>query len=170
MFTFLSWHFDHVGKTAWLARYGWFQNLWRHNRVSIQLKYTYYTISHELKTTRQLKNLFLLFKKALYEVKASGLQLSFNIFQLPSTWHTTNTTSTRLWIQRYAQFRFFIKGSGNSLSTKLCVWFFKENVSRVMFYYMTKFHCLIAFTSGDIGQYVSCNWFFPRLWRHIFLS
>ena len=26
-----------------------------------------------------------------------------------------------------------------------------------MFYYLTKFHCLIAFTSWDIGQYVYCN-------------
>ena len=30
---------------------------------------------------RLVPELFLLLKKALYEVKASGLQLSFNIFQ-----------------------------------------------------------------------------------------
>ena len=29
---------------------------------------------------RPVPNLFLFFKKVLYEVKASGLQLSFNIF------------------------------------------------------------------------------------------
>ena len=30
------------------------------------------------------------------------------------------------------------------------------------------FHCLIAFTSWDIEQYVYCNCLFPRLWRHKF--
>ena len=42
-----------VGKTAWLERYDWFQNLWRHNLVKIQWKYTYYPISHEVKATTQ---------------------------------------------------------------------------------------------------------------------
>ena len=33
---------------------------------------------------------------------------------------------------------------------------------------MTKFHCLIAFTSRDIGQYVYCNYLLTRVWRHKF--
>ena len=33
-------------------------------------------------------DLFLFFKKTLYEVNASGLHLSFNIFRQSSTWHT----------------------------------------------------------------------------------
>ena len=37
---------------------------------------------------RLVPDFFLFFKKALFEVKASGLQLSFNIFRQPSTWHT----------------------------------------------------------------------------------
>ena len=37
---------------------------------------------------RLVSNLFFFFKKALYEVKAGSLQLSFNIFQQPLTWHT----------------------------------------------------------------------------------
>ena len=36
-----------------------------------------------------------------------------------------------LLIQRYAQFWFFRKGSGNSFSTIFCVWFFKNVVSHV---------------------------------------
>ena len=40
---------------------------------------------------RLVPDLFLLFKKALYEVKESGLQLSFNMFQYSSTWHTIKT-------------------------------------------------------------------------------
>ena len=31
-------------------------------------------------------------------------------------------------------------------------------------------HCLVAFTSWDIGQYVYCNCLLTRLWRHIFLN
>ena len=38
-------------------------------------------------------------------------------------------------------------------------WFLKENLSLIIFYYMAKFHCLVAFTSCDIGQYVYCNCF-----------
>ena len=35
---------------------------------------------------RLVPNIFLLFQKTLYKVKASGQQLSFNIFWLSSTW------------------------------------------------------------------------------------
>ena len=42
----------------------------------------------ENKAGRQVPDLSLFFYKALYEVKARGLQLSFNIFQQSSTWHT----------------------------------------------------------------------------------
>ena len=71
-------------------------------------------------------------------------------------------------IQRYAQFWFFRKGYGNSFSTKFCVWFSKRNISHVVFYQLTNFHCLIAFTYWDIGQYVYSNCLLPRLWRHEF--
>ena len=30
---------------------------------------------------------------------------------------------------------------------------FEKNVSNIKFYYVTKFHCLIAFPSRDIGEY-----------------
>ena len=30
--------------------------------------------------------------------------------------------------------------------------FSRKSVSYVTFYYLTEFHCMIAFTSGDIGQ------------------
>ena len=35
--------------------------------------------------------------------------------------------------------------------------FSRKNVSHVTFYQLIKFHCLIAFTSRDIGQYVYYN-------------
>ena len=41
------------------------------------------------KSSRLVPDLFLFFKKALYEIKASGPHLSFNIFGYTLTWHTT---------------------------------------------------------------------------------
>ena len=142
-------------KETWLERQGLLRNLWRHNLANKQLQYTNYPISHEVKTTRlwsvnrilireifffrnHAKNvvgrldpdLFLLFKKSLYEVNTNGLQLSFNIFRQPSTWHTIKTDCIKLYIQGW----FFRKGSGNSFSTTFCVWFLKKNVSHVIFY------------------------------------
>ena len=35
-------------------------------------------------------------------------------------------------------------------------------------YDFSKFHCFIAFTSYDIGQYAYCNYLLPSLWRHTF--
>ena len=44
------------------------------------------------------------FKKCINEVKASDLQLSFNIFQQPSTWDTIKANCIMLLlIQRYSQ-------------------------------------------------------------------
>ena len=41
-------------------------------------------------TGRLVTDLFSFFKKALYEVKTSGLQLSYNIFQFSPTLHIYN--------------------------------------------------------------------------------
>ena len=46
--------------------------------------------------------------------------------------------------------------SGTSLRALFSAWFFGENISLVVFFYLTQFQCLVAFTSGDIGQYVYC--------------
>ena len=54
IYKFLSWLLVHVQKTAWLQRYDWFQNLWHHSLVKKELQNTFYSISHELKATRQL--------------------------------------------------------------------------------------------------------------------
>ena len=45
---------------------------------------------------RLVPELFLLFKKALYEIKASGLQISFNIFWQSLTWRTIKTDCIKL--------------------------------------------------------------------------
>ena len=50
----------------------------------------------ENEAERLIPDLFLSCKKALYEVKANGLQLSFNIFQKPSTCHRIKTKYVKL--------------------------------------------------------------------------
>ena len=46
------------------------------------------------------------------------------------------------------------KRSGTSLHTSQSVWYLKKNISMVILYYLTKFQCLVAFTSWYIGLYV----------------
>ena len=50
----------------------------------------------EIEVRRLVPGLFLFFQKALYEVIASGPQLSFNVFQWPSTWPTIKTNCPKL--------------------------------------------------------------------------
>ena len=47
-----------------------------------------------------------------------------------------------------------IKRSTTSLTVWFSVWFLKKNISLVMFCYLAKFHCLVAFTLWGIEQYV----------------
>ena len=58
---------------------------------------------------RLVPDLFFIFEKSFYKVKASGLHLSFNIFWQISTWtynpnKPSNISGFMLLIQRYAQF------------------------------------------------------------------
>ena len=45
---------------------------------------------------RLVPDLFLFFRKALYEAKAIGLHLSFNLFRESPIWHTIQTNCTKL--------------------------------------------------------------------------
>ena len=60
------------------------------------------------------------------------------------------------------------KSSGTNLPALFSAWCLKKNIFLVIFYYLTKFHCLVALNSWDIGQYVYCNCLLTRLWRHRF--
>ena len=82
---------------------------------------------------RLVLDLFQFFKKALYEVKANGLELSFNHFRQSSTWQTIKTKYVKLQNidQEICSTLIFIKGFGNSFSITFCVWFSKKNVSHV---------------------------------------
>ena len=61
---------------------------------------------------------------------------------------------------------------------KVCDWsfylilcmIFKENISPLTFYSLTKNHYLVVFTSWYIAQYGYCICLLGRLWRHKFLN
>ena len=69
-------------------------------------------------------------KGYLKTVKISHRSLAF-------TWYKTNKTE-----------------SGTSLPTLFSAWLLNKNISLVIFYWLNKVHCLVAFTLWDIGQYV----------------
>ena len=62
------------------------------------------------------------------------------------------------------------KRSGTSLPALFSAWVLKKKVEFffVIFFYLTKFQCLVAFTSWDIGQYVYCKSLLTRLSRNKF--
>ena len=60
------------------------------------------------------------------------------------------------------------KRSGTSLPASFSARFFKINISLVIFYYLTKSHCLVVFTSWDIGQFVYYGYLLTSLWRQKF--
>ena len=68
----------------------------------------------------------------------------------------------------FTSFKAFLKSkkkSGTSLPASFSAWILKKNILLVIFYYLTKFHCLVAFTTWGIGQYVYCNYLLTFLWR-----
>ena len=71
----------------------------------------------------------------------------------------------------FTSYKAFLKNKkrpGTSLPVSFSAWFLKKNISLVIFHKLTKFHCLVAFTSWNIEQYVYCNCLLTRLRRHKF--
>ena len=99
--------------------------------------------------------------------------LKFYIFCfncLPS-WDLSKVIETKLQIICFYLIKALLrnkKRSETSLPASFSAWFLKKNISVVTFYYLTKFQCLVVFTSWDIGQYVPCNCLLTRLWRQKF--
>ena len=71
----------------------------------------------------------------------------------------------------FTSYKSFLKNkkrSGTSLPVSFSAWFYKKYISIVIFYYLTRFQCLVAFTSWDIGHYAHCNSLLTKLWRQKF--
>ena len=54
----------------------------------------------------------------------------------------------------------FFKEPRTSFSTTFCVLFFKKNICYIL---LTDLDCLVASTSGDIGQHAYCNYLLSNL-------
>ena len=105
-------------------------------------------------------DLFCFLKKVLYEVKLSGQHFSFKTFCQSSTWtynkskpYELRSVDPEICLILIFQKRFW----DQFLQHILCM-IFQEKNFHVIFYQLIKFHCLIPFTSWDIGQYEYCNY------------
>ena len=58
------------------------------------------------------------------------------------------------------------KRSWTSPPVSFSAWLLKEKIFLVIFLYLTKFHCLVAFTSWDIWHMFIFSCLLTRLWRH----
>ena len=103
----------------------------------------------------------------LHEVKASGLQLSFNIFwliyfdspQLGKQKKKKLYITLDYWSRDSLIFNFSGKGLG-IVSPHFVYNFSRKKFFHVNLYYLTKSLYLITLTSWDIRQYVHCNCYF----------
>ena len=82
-------------------------------------------------------------------------------------WNYQNVLTLRGWPLTFTSYKSFSKKTrkmfGTSLSASFSAWFLEKNISQVIFYQLTKFHCRIVFTSWHIALYVHCSYLFPSL-------
>ena len=89
---------------------------------------------------------------------------------LPS-WGLSKLIETKLQTIFFTSYKVCLKNkkrSGTSFPASFSAWFLKKNIYVVIFYYLTKLQCLVAFTSWDTGQYVYRNCLLTRLWPQKF--
>ena len=77
----------------------------------------------------------------------------FIIYQHEDYWNIMKLSCWPLVRNSYKAFKKNKNKSEKSLSASFSTTFLKKNISLVIFYYLTKFHCLVAFNWRDIGQY-----------------
>ena len=114
-----------------------------------------------------------LFKKIKIEYMSewivySCIQLGFIVCQFQDYRNILKLSGRPLAFTSYKFFKKNKKRCGTSLPASFSAQFLKKNISLVISYGLTKFHCLVVFTLWNIGQYVYCNCFLTRLWRHKF--
>ena len=97
----------------------------------------------------------------------NSIQFIFIVYQIGDYQNKLKLSSRPLAFASYKTFLKNKKSSGTSLLVSFSAWFLRKNVSVFIFYYLTKLHCLVAFTSWSTGQFVYCSCL-TRLWRHKF--
>ena len=72
----------------------------------------------------------------------------------------SNHIKTKGWPLAFTLYKDILKNKKRSVtifSASFSAWFLRKNISHVIFYQLTKFHCPNAFTSRDVRQYMCCN-------------
>ena len=108
------------------------------------------------------KKLYMRWKQlicSLVSIYTDSPQLSYNKNELYKT--------LDYWSRDMLNFDFLEKGLGINSPPHL-VFDFSRKMFHIIFCWLTKFQCLIAFTFWDTGQYECSNCLFPSWWHHKF--
>ena len=82
----------------------------------------------------------------------------------------------RKYFETFTSYKVFSKDKKKPrtrLPAPFSAWFLKKNISLVVFYYLTKFHCLVAFTLLGIGLFVDSlltSLWCDKFWNQPYLS
>ena len=110
-------------------------------------------ITHVMRQGDQIQTSFYFFKNAEYEVKTTILQLIFSVFRQLSNWDNIRTNCIKLQIinPEICSFLAFQKSIKDQFVHHILCIIFQEKIFISYILLMTKLHCLMTFTSGDIG-------------------
>ena len=162
---------------TWSERQSQFQNLWCHNLVNKQLQYGSQVMQFCYLIKYNIRNIFLtksytkcggetilrpFFKISKLSISGSRvqsfIQFAFIVCQVEGYRNILKLSLQTIAFTSYKAFLKNEKRSRTCLPASFSAWFLKRNISLVIIYYLSKFHCQVAFTSWDIGQYVYWWW------------
>ena len=101
------------------------------------------------------------FKKSKLSLRMNIIKFYIFCFYCLPSWGLSKVIETKLHITCIYLKQSFLKNkkrSGTGTRASFSVWFLKKNISLVMFFYLTKFQCVVA----------CCNSLLTRLWRNKF--
>ena len=122
---------------------------------------------HKMRQGRLVPDLFLFFNKAYYEVKESGLQISFNIFWYPQLGKNKPYKTLGYWFVETLNFNFSEKGLGLVSPPH-----FMYDFPRKLFFMLHSINCpnfIVWFPLLLVILDNMCildNCLLTRLWRH----
>ena len=135
------------------------------------IEYNMRTIYHKNHTQNAVEKLFpdpVLKNQNWAYLWINSLKFYTVCFYHMSHWGLSKLSSGPL---AFTSSKAFLKNKNISqarLLASFSAWVLRQNISSFIFYYLTKFYFLVAFTLWDVGQYVFCGCLLTRLWRHKF--
>ena len=106
----------------------------------------------------------------LWIISLKFTQLVFIVCQVEGHRNILKVSCSSFGFTSYKAFLESKERSGTSVAGSFFALFLNKYISLIIFYYLTKLHCLVPFTSWDIGQYMHYNYLLTRSWRHKFWS